>query len=73
MPELDKPKNVRADSVVWCNHHGCIHENSLDPYNTGTQDCLTDAQHPYNNKRSVHRTVYVGLRKGDWHEKGEEF
>lgn len=73
MPELEKAKNVKADSVVWCIYHGCIHENTLDPYGYGYDECLTDAQHPYNNKRAIHRAVYVGLRKGDWYDKDEEF
>lgn len=40
----------RLDGYVWCERHGCIHTDTLNPYDYGDEDhCIA----------SEHRAVYA--------------
>lgn len=41
--------DIEVEGYVWCDKHGCVHEDSTDPYGTGTADCW----------RVDHRTLYM--------------
>lgn len=64
MPDLTKAKKVRVDGVVYCLTHTTVHDDTLDPYGEGRKSCF-DEIYGERTKAMVHRTVFVGLRKGD--------
>jgi hypothetical protein len=45
----------KIDGVVYCLDHGCVHDDSTDPYGMGYPEC----------RREEHRPVYWRARKGD--------
>lgn len=67
MATLSRSKHVRDNSVVYCLTHTCIHDDTLDPYGEGYQTCF-DGMYGEHTKAMVHRTVFIGYRKGDYEE-----
>jgi hypothetical protein len=61
---LEKSKLVFVSYYVYCNTHGDIHENTLDPYQEGSPTCYGGEYGL--TKDMVHRTVYYRARKGDF-------
>lgn len=43
-------KNARRyhtiDGYVWCDRHGCIHDDTTDPYDYGEPDCRREDHRP---------------------------
>jgi len=63
---MGESKMVRIESVVWCDKHGTIHEDSLDPYEYGVADPLCDSEEDENLcRKSHHLAVYRRLRVGE--------
>lgn len=67
MPEgaLPRATLVRAEGYVWCEGHGCIHEDTLNPYGEGFPSSRFNGMSGV-SKAMVHRTVYYRARKGDY-------
>ena len=55
-PTYESGAMVLAEGLVYCHEHGCVHDNSTDPYGYGQQDC----------SRTEHRYVYWKARAGDY-------
>jgi hypothetical protein len=68
-PYLEKGKKARIEGVVYCLTHTTVHGDTTDPYDYGYASCLTEASATGRGtgvtKAQVHRTLFVGLRKGD--------
>ena len=47
----------RITGAVWCDRHGDVHEESLDPY---------DYEEPDRCLKSEHRPIYFRVRDGDY-------
>ncbi len=45
VPSVD-PAMVEEFGTVWCNKHGCFHDDDTDPYDTGSDEC-----EPHNHRR----------------------
>jgi hypothetical protein len=58
-------KMIRIDGQVWCDGHGDVHEDTMDPYDEGRATCVDNYAPGYANKQTVHRTLYYRTRKGD--------
>ena len=67
MTVLGRAKKVRVEGVVYCLEHTCVHDDTLDPYHEGQPTCF-DNLYGERTKAMVHRTVFAGLRKGDYDE-----
>jgi len=70
MPDLKyliRAKNVPVEGYVWCDTHGDVHEDTLDPYEYGYPSCLTEVG-PGVKKEDVHRKLLVRRVKGDLDE-----
>lgn len=65
---LEKAKKLKIDGVVYCLTHGCVHENTLDPYDEGRLSCWDNMWSGERTRAMVHRTVFWGARKGDYPE-----
>jgi hypothetical protein len=57
-PRLTRAKMLPVEDVVYCLFHSAVHEDTLDPYNSGQDECEKDE----------HRPVYYRARKGDYDE-----
>lgn len=66
-PTVERAVKRRVEGVVYCLTHTAVHDDTLDPYDYGEPSCLTEAG-VGTTKAMVHRTVFVGLRKGDFDE-----
>jgi hypothetical protein len=60
-PYLTRAKMLPVEGVVYCLHHGAVHDDTTDPYRYGEPECSKDE----------HRPVYYRARKGDIDESVE--
>lgn len=54
----------RIEGEVYCLEHGCVHDDTLDPYDEGRPSCF-DNMWGERTKAMVHRPVYWRPRRGD--------
>jgi hypothetical protein len=53
-------KRVRVEGEIYCLVHGCVHDDTTDPYQSEDDRC----------PESCHRPLYWNTRVGDWENDG---
>ena len=58
----DRRRLTKLSDTVWCDRNGCIHEDTLDPWEYGAPD---DGDEDARCEKQDHRPVYIMARPSE--------